>query len=86
MIWCSLEDFVIKSSKCKINLFPSVARVSGHHIVVKLEIAELGFEPTASKSQEITGVGTTSDHWGRGWKPTGDERPCFFFETLLPCL
>jgi hypothetical protein len=50
------------------------------------EIAELGFEPTASKSQEITGMGTTSDHWGRGWKPTGDERPCFFFETLLPCL
>jgi hypothetical protein len=44
-----------------------------------IEIAELGFEPTASKSQEITGVGTTSDHWGRGWKPTGDERPCFFW-------
>jgi hypothetical protein len=42
------------------------------------EIAEFEFKPTANKSQEITGVGTTSDHWGRGWKPTEEERPCFF--------
>jgi hypothetical protein len=42
------------------------------------EIAEFEFKPTANKSQEITGVGTTSDHWGRGWKPTGEERAMFF--------
>jgi hypothetical protein len=77
--WSGAADTAVRTK----NLFEKNTIQNSSFILFFLnnEIAEFEFKPTASKSQEITGVGTTSDHWGRRWKPTGDERHVFFLDT-----
>jgi hypothetical protein len=53
--------------------------------MINNEIAEFEFKSTGNKSHDSNDVGTYHQRpLEAGWKPTGDERPCFFLGTLFP--